>query len=65
MCYLERRRPSDELGYSFRDPRGGALFSTSGVTLGIPEDSCAPVISTKSCARAVIKLAIKWPLGLL
>ena len=32
ICYLGRRRRSDELGRSFLEPREGPLFSTTGVT---------------------------------
>lgn len=39
FSYLGLRRRSDELGRGFRDPRAGPLFSTTGVTYGIPDGS--------------------------
>ena len=42
------RRRSDEFGRGFLEPRFGPLLSTTGVTYGIPDGSCAPVIRIKS-----------------
>jgi hypothetical protein len=48
LSYLGLRLRSDELGRGFRVPRDGPLFSTTGVTYGIPDGSCAPVIRIRS-----------------